>query len=197
MDRYHHGALREALIDATESLLAEKGPESFSLREVARRAGVSPAAPAHHFGDASGLLTAVATLGFDGLAAALREAEARGGNDPRARLKEQGVAYVSFALRYPGRFRLMFRDALRQDDEALARAGNAAFLVLEDGVRLAFATPAGKPLPRKAWTALLGLWSVVHGFAHLTIAGRFDGVCGSAAGRKRLVETELRPVLEG
>jgi AcrR family transcriptional regulator len=197
MDRYHHGALREALIDATESLLAEKGPESFSLREVARRAGVSPAAPAHHFGDASGLLTAVATLGFDGLAAALREAEARGGHDPRARLREQGVAYVAFALRYPGRFRLMFRDALRQDDEALSRAGNAAFLVLEDGVRLAFGTPAGKPLPRKAWTALLGLWSVVHGFAHLTIAGRFDGVCGSAAGRKRLVETELRPVLDG
>ena len=94
MDRYHHGALREALIDATESLLAEKGPESFSLREVARRAGVSPAAPAHHFGDASGLLTVVATLGFEGLAAALREAEARGGRDPRARLREQGAAYV-------------------------------------------------------------------------------------------------------
>ena len=64
---YHHGALRQALIDATEALLAEKGADGFSLREVARRAGVSAAAPAHHFGDASGLLTAVATLGFEGL----------------------------------------------------------------------------------------------------------------------------------
>ena len=92
MRTYHHGDLRHALIEATESLLAEKGPEGFSLREVARRAGVSAAAPAHHFGDASGLLTAVATVGFDGLAAALREGEARGGRDPRRRLREQGVA---------------------------------------------------------------------------------------------------------
>jgi AcrR family transcriptional regulator len=197
MDKYHHGALREALVAATESLLAEKGSEGFSLREVARRAGVSPAAPAHHFGDASGLLTAVATLGFDGLAAALRTGEALGGKDPRARLREQGVAYVAFAMRYPGRFRLMFRDALRHDDAQLQRAGNAAFLVLEDGVRLAFGVAPGKPLPAKGWTALLALWSAVHGYAHLTIAGRFDGVCGGAAGRKGLAERALRDVLDG
>ena len=195
MERYHHGALREALIDATESLLAEKGAEGFSLREVARRAGVSPAAPAHHFGDASGLLTAVATLGFDGLAQALRDGEAHAGRDPRARLREQGVAYVAFAMRFPGRFRLMFRDALRQDDAELQRAGNAAFLVLEDGVRLAFGIAPGKPLTARAWTALLALWSVVHGYAHLTIAGRFDPMCGAGRARNRFVADTLRDVL--
>src|SRR5690242_13821494 len=100
---YHHGALRQALIDATESLLAERGLDGFSLREVARRSGVSPAAPAHHFGDAQGLLTAVATLAFDGLTEALRAGNARGGDDPVARLREQGVGYVGFALRFPGR----------------------------------------------------------------------------------------------
>src|SRR5688572_4310334 len=105
MDSYHHGDLRRALVEATEALLAEKGPEAFSLREVARRAGVSPAAPAHHFGDAGGLLAAVATAGFDGLAAALTAGEAKGGADPRRRLREQGVAYVEFALGHPGRFR--------------------------------------------------------------------------------------------
>ena len=112
MHGYHHGDLRHALIEATESLLAERGPESFSLREVARRAGVSPAAPAHHFGDASGLLTAVAALGFDALAQALRAAETRGGRDPLKRLREQGVGYVEFATRHPARFRLMFREGV-------------------------------------------------------------------------------------
>ena len=197
MDKYHHGTLRAALIDATESLLAEKGSEGFSLREVARRAGVSPAAPSHHFGDASGLLTAVATLGFHGLAEALRAGEARGGSDPRARLREQGIAYVGFAMRFPGRFRLMFRDALRHDDTELHRAGNAAFLVLEDGVRLALGIAPGKPLPARGWTALLSLWSVVHGFAHLSIAGRFDPLCGGTAGRKDFAKRALRDVLDG
>jgi len=195
MDSYHHGSLRQALIDATESLLADEGPEGFSLREVARRAGVSPAAPAHHFGDASGLLTAVATIGFDGLAGALREGEARGGADPRRRLREQGIAYVAFAMRFPGRFRLMFRDALRVDDPDLQRAGNDAFGVLEDGVRAAFAIPPGRPLGDKAWTALLALWSAVHGYAHLTIAGRLDP-CAGPAGREAFVASTLRPVLD-
>jgi AcrR family transcriptional regulator len=195
MDSYHHGSLRQALIEATESLLADKGPEGFSLREVARRAGVSPAAPAHHFGDASGLLTAVATLGFDGLASALREGEARGGRDPRRRLREQGIAYVAFAMEFPGRFRLMFADALRIEDPELLRAGNEAFGVLENGVRLAFAIPPGRPLGDKGWTALLALWSVVHGYAHLTIAGRLDA-CAGSAGREAFVASTLRPVLD-
>ena len=195
MDSYHHGGLRQALIDATESLLADKGPEAFSLREVARRAGVSPAAPAHHFGDASGLLTAVATLGFDGLASALREGQSRGGRDPRRRLAEQGLAYVAFAMRFPGRFRLMFRDALRGDDPELLRAGNDAFSVLEEGVRAAFGIAPGRPLGDKAWTALLALWSAVHGYAHLTIAGRLDA-CAERGDRQAFVSRTLRPVLE-
>jgi AcrR family transcriptional regulator len=195
MDSYHHGSLRQALIDATESLLADKGPGGFSLREVARRAGVSPAAPAHHFGDASGLLTAVATLGFEGLAMALREGEARGGRDPRRRLREQGLAYVAFAMRFPGRFRLMFGDALRVADPELQRAGNDAFNVLENGVRMALGIPPARPLDDKAWTALLALWSVVHGYAHLTIAGRLDP-CAGRGGREAFVASTLRPVVD-
>jgi len=174
MHSYHHGDLRQALIAATETLLAEQGPESFSLREAARRAGVSPAAPAHHFGDSSGLLTAVATQGFEGLAQALREGEERGGKDARRRLREQGIAYVQYAIRYPGRFRLMFSHALLRKDPDLQRAGNEAFLVLENGVRAAFAAPASAALSPEAWSAVLALWSVVHGYAHLAIAGRLE-----------------------
>ena len=194
MDSYHHGDLRRALLEATETLLAEKGPEAFSLREVARRAGVSPAAPAHHFGDAGGLLAAVATAGFDGLAAALAAGHASGGADPRRRLREQGVAYVEYAMRHPGRFRLMFRDALLSPDPELQRAGNAAFLVLENGVRDAFGIASGAPLSPGAWTALIALWSVVHGFAHLAIAGRFDPLCGTRK-REKWAQANLREVL--
>jgi len=194
MHGYHHGDLRQALIDATESVLAEGGPEAFSLREVARRAGVSPAAPAHHFGDASGLLTAVATLAFDGLTRSLEEGQARAGRDPRARLVGQGIGYVEFAMRHPGRFRLMFSDRLQAKEPGLAASGNAAFLVLEDGVRDAFDIAPGKPLGKDAWTALLALWSAVHGYAHLVIAGRFDAQAGGS--RKKFVEQTLRPMLE-
>ena len=173
---YHHGALREALIDATEALLAEKGPDAFSLREVARRAGVSPAAPAHHFGDAAGLLTAVATLGFEGLTRALQAGHARGGNDPRAALREQGIEYVRFALRHPGRFRLMFRPGQLHADAELEHHGRAAYDVLATGVRLALAGAESAHTP-----VVVALWSLVHGHAHLAIAGKLDALTGGRA----------------
>src|SRR5215469_7176026 len=105
---YHLGDLKEKLIVATEALILERGVDGFSLREVARRAGVSPAAPSHHFGDARGLLAEVAYLGFRDFADALQAADAKG-KDPQARLYQQGLAYVGFALRHPARFTLMFR----------------------------------------------------------------------------------------
>ncbi|MCM5678949.1 TetR/AcrR family transcriptional regulator [Schlegelella sp. S2-27] len=169
---YHHGALRSSLIDATEALLAERGLEGFSLREVARRSGVSPAAPAHHFGDADGLLTVVATLAFDGLTEALAAGNARGGSDPVARLREQGVGYVRFALRHPGRFGLMFRAGNHGDDAELQRSGHAAFAMLENGVRDLLGVPPDQPLTAPQHAVLMSIWSTVHGFAHLTLAGQ-------------------------
>jgi AcrR family transcriptional regulator len=191
---YHHGTLRQALIDATESLLAERGLDGFSLREVARRSGVSPAAPAHHFGDAQGLLTAVATLAFDGLAEALQAGNARGGGDAVARLREQGVGYVGFALRFPGRFRLMFGPC-NQDDEGLARSARAAFEVLENGVRDLLGVAPGQPLAPEQTAALLSIWSVVHGFAHLLIGGQLDQPAGDA-GRQGFAASMVGPMLQ-
>ena len=182
-DAYHHGDLRAALIEATEALLAERGLEAFSLREVARRSGVSPAAPAHHFGDSDGLLTAVATLAFEGLTAELRAGDARGGADPVARLREQGVGYVGFALRYPGRFGLMFRTTVRKN-EALLRSAQEAFGVLEGGVRALYGLAEATPLSAAQWHTLLAVWSLVHGFAHLALAGQLARLIeGEGAGR--------------
>jgi AcrR family transcriptional regulator len=191
---YHHGTLRQALIDATESLLAERGLDGFSLREVARRSGVSPAAPAHHFGDAQGLLTAVATLAFDGLTEALQAGNARGGGDAVACMREQGVGYVDFALRFPGRFRLMFGPC-DQADEGLARSARAAFEVLENGVRGLFGVPPGQALEPGQTAALLSIWSVVHGFAHLLIGGQLDQPAG-ADGRQAFAAAMVGPMLQ-
>jgi AcrR family transcriptional regulator len=204
MDRpsYHHGALREALIDATDTLLAERGLEGFSLREVARRSGVSPAAPAHHFGDADGLLTAVATSAFDGLSAALAAGDARGGSDPAAQLREQGVGYVGFALRHPGRFGLMFRSTHRPD-EGLQRSAQAAFTRLEDGVRRLYGVAAGDALSDAQVHALLAIWSLVHGFAHLALAGQIQHRAppvgqhrGTRGGVPALLREVVAPMLE-
>jgi AcrR family transcriptional regulator len=192
---YHHGALRQALIEATEALLAEKGAEGFSLREVARRAGVSPAAPAHHFGDAAGLLTAVATLGFEGLTRALQAGDARGAGDPRAALREQGVEYVRFALRHPGRFRLMFRSGKLHDDAELERHARAAFLVLAHGVGRACGVGAAWPLPAEPLHAVTALWSLVHGYAHLAIAGKL-ALLGGADDLEAFVGRSLGPILD-
>ena len=101
---YHHGDLRRALLAAAVEMIAEAGPAALSLRALARRTGVSHAAPAHHFGDKAGLLTAVAAEGYRLLAAALRDAYERTGS-----FLEVGVAYVRFALEHQPYFEVMFR----------------------------------------------------------------------------------------
>ena len=105
---YHHGDLRAALLAAAEVELAEAGIEAFSLRQVARRAGVSHAAPTHHFGDGQGLLTALAAEGYRRLLATQAAHEARAAPDARAQLVAAGVGYVDFAMTSPALFRLLF-----------------------------------------------------------------------------------------
>lgn len=122
---YHHGDLPAALRAATAQLVSEKGPSGFSLREVARRAGVSHAAPAHHFGDAQGMLTAVATEGFATLADEM-SAAAEGVDDAVERLHRTGAAYVRVAIENPGHMALMLSDLTCNDDPAfLAESGRA------------------------------------------------------------------------
>jgi AcrR family transcriptional regulator len=165
---YHHGDLQDALIAATEEILAIEGAEGFTLREAARRAGVSPGAPAHHFGNASGLLTEVAIRGYNDLAHALKKAASQDAS-PKQRLHAQGVAYVRFALRHPGRFRLMFSNSrLLSDDERLGIAAKSAYLELKSVVAGVVGTA-----PKEVETVAIGAWSAVHGFATLALEGKF------------------------
>jgi AcrR family transcriptional regulator len=188
---YHHGDLRASLIAATEAIILERGVNGFTLREAARRAGVSPAAPAHHFGDATGLLSEVATLGFKDFGAALRAADEAGG-DPGERLYRQGIAYVKFALDNPARFLLMFREArLDPTHEGLAEAGRDSFLTLENAIRALMGLPNEGELTPEAYGALMAGWSIVHGFAHLALAGEFDAAAGARGGQGAILESFL------
>jgi AcrR family transcriptional regulator len=172
---YHHGDLRRALLAAAEAVLAERGIEGFTLRECARRAGVSHAAPAHHFGDVTGLLTALATLSFETLTASMRLARA-GIEDPAERLRAIGQGYVAFAREHPERFRLAFnRHRLNHDDPALRAAGGAAFEELEAAIRLAADAPNGQ-LEGNLLADLVHAWSLVHGLSHLLLAGQLGQV---------------------
>jgi len=185
---YHHGNLHTQLLAAAEQILSEKGVEGFTLREAARRAGVSPAAPAHHFKDATGLLTEVATLGFAELAQMLGDADAKAGPDPRARLAAQGRAYVAFALKYPARFQLMFRSARLDPTRGnFAVVADRAFMLLADAVRDLTRTPRGADLSPDANGKVLALWSVVHGYAHLVLDGQMNRAAAALGGKKTIM----------
>jgi AcrR family transcriptional regulator len=177
-DHYHHGALKDALVAAAEAILLESGVNGFTLRAAARRAGVSPSAPAHHFGDAAGLLTEVAARGFEELSKDLRAAEqqsAAGG--AAARLKILGTAYVAYALKHPARVRLMFRrDMCDPQSERLKQAGNEAYAFLENAVRAFCGVAPDGPCDTRTMGMILAAWSMVHGFAQLALDGAFDAV---------------------
>ncbi|MCB9658593.1 MAG: TetR/AcrR family transcriptional regulator [Polyangiales bacterium] len=170
-ERYHHGDLREALLSGAAELLSEGGPRGLSLREAARRAGVSTGAPYRHFKDKDELLTALAARGFMALDAALRSvADANPGQPPLARLRTLGVAYVEFAVAQPALFRLMFgefaptTDASPELAEAVRRAG--AHLP-----QAAAAVQQAQLGDLDAEDITLLSWSVVHGVASLYLDG--------------------------
>lgn len=166
---YHHGDLRAALLAAAETELTEASVEGFSLRAVAKRAGVSHAAPAHHFGDVSGLLTALTAEGFRRFLAAQRAREAQAAPDPRSQLIAAGLGYIDFAMAAPALFRLMFSSTKpnRTSDELVA-AGEAAYGHLVAQV----AAVGGEVAEGMRPTAdVAGIWATAHGLADL-IASR-------------------------
>lgn len=173
--QYHHGDLKQSLLDSAVHLIAEAGPQGFTLRELARRAGVSHNAPYRHFRDKEDLLAAVAAQGFDQLTASMLEAM-KAGETPADRLRLAGRGYVEFAMRSPQHLVTMFEmPATCAPRPEYQTAGLRAFQVLLDAISAvqgAGGLPAGDPHPF-AVTA----WAAVHGLAKLASGGRlpFDG----------------------
>jgi AcrR family transcriptional regulator len=173
---YHHADLRPALLAAARRLLERGGPAALSLREVARRAGVSHNAPYRHFADRAALLAAVAAEGFDALSARMHDAAANAATERR--LSAIGAAYVRFALDAPNLFRLMFGGLVRSADHAdLAVAGARAYAALTAEAK------SEKPSPTRAVAA----WATVHGLAHLLLEGQIAAVRDNPAATDRLV----------
>lgn len=186
---YHHGHLRQALLDAALHLITEHGIDSLTLREVARQAGVSHAAPYHHFADKSALVEAVVVESFHGLTTALREATTSSAT-PIEHVMTLGKAYIRFAVEHPAAFRLMFRPELRHasfserpeypaNSSLIDEAALEAYQLLTDGIiacQQAGCIPVGDPAP-----LTLTAWSTVHGLALLIL----DGSLGTMVPREQ------------
>jgi AcrR family transcriptional regulator len=162
---YHHGDLRAVILAEAAALVAERGADGLSLRELARAAGVSHAAPAHHFTDRRGLFTALAAEGWRLLAEALTGA--------RPEFIDAASAYVGFALAHPGHYAVMFDSSLIDPaDPVLVAAIAAAGSELARGVgTLDDARATADPQ-----AAALAAWSLVHGFSLLWLNGNISAI---------------------
>jgi AcrR family transcriptional regulator len=171
---YHHGDLPAALLDAVESAVDDVGVSGVSLRDVARRAGVSHSAPAHHFGSKAGLLTAFATVGYRLLAeSVIEEVVASDPQDSAAELAAIGRGYIRFALAHRPHFEVMFRlDALDPDNAEFTAASEAAYGLLVATIERCRAT--GRLHGRSPELVAVSAWSLVHGMSALWISGRLS-----------------------
>lgn len=172
---YHHGDLRSALLAAAEQELADKGVEHFSLRGVAKRAGVSHSAPAHHFKDANGLLTALAAQGFRRLVARQNVFMKDVKPDAWNQLMASGLGYVVFALENPAVFRLMFSSGRPDmEDPDLKEAVDASYAVMVDQLRILHG--AGPDENPAVGIDMAAAWAVVHGLADILASNRLSQI---------------------
>src|SRR3982075_1986367 len=174
---YHHGALRDALLEAAERVLERDGLQGLTLRAVAREAGVSHAAPTHHFGDLTGLVSELAAIGFRQFNAAMTAAGSTGAA-PLEKAMARAKAYVAYAQAHPGMYGLMFRtERLDMTRPSLHEAANASFAGLAGAVR------ASRPaqifetaLALEQAAAIARAWSLVHGFTMLLLDDRLSDI---------------------
>jgi AcrR family transcriptional regulator len=187
-ETYHHGNLREALLESALTLIKETGLESLTLREVARRAGVSPGAPYHHFKDKAELVQALAQRSLETLDRISREAIANK-STPTEKLHALGVAYVMYAVEHPAEFRIMFRPELGLLPAVPDPATALVFGVLIEVIR---EFPSIKKAQRLTVTidAAITAWSLVHGLAVLLL----DGPLQRIVTEKRDIETLAKVV---
>lgn len=191
---YHHGDLRQALLHAAEAEIQSAGVEAFSLRKVAKRAGVSHAAPAHHFGDAAGLLTALAAEGFRRFTASMQAAEVDATTNTD-RILQAGLGYIAFAQDNPALFRLIFgSEKPQQENTDLSREAAAAFNHIAQLVeKLTGRSPF---IDESCMSDTLAIWSVTHGLADLLSAGRLGSLQSlSRADRDDIIKGIIRRTL--
>ena len=174
---YHHGALRDALLEAAERVLEHDGLAGLTLRAVAREAGVSHAAPTHHFGDLTGLVSELAAIGFRQFNATMEAARATG-TVPLEKSMAGAKAYVGYAQAHPGMYGLMFRtERLDMSRPSLCEAANASFAGLAAAVGASRHEQIfEEALSLEQAAAIARAWSLVHGFTTLLLDGRLADI---------------------
>ncbi len=192
--------LRRKILDVADAMIERDGLEGFALRECARRAGISHGAPAHHFGDKTGLLTEFAAEAFDDLGRAIDRRMARAGGDCVLRLRAMAAAYIEFALANRAKFQLMFRvDVVDGTSPRLAGALEACHARIY-GAMTAALTQSGRLMDRRTIARMTLAWASIHGFAALALDGGFGSpVWPKAPARPaggRLVQELLDGVLD-
>jgi AcrR family transcriptional regulator len=187
---YHHGDLRRALIDAASRLLESEGPSALSLRAVAREAGVSPAAPYHHFKDKGELLDAVAHEGWTLLDAALAKAKANAPS-PREAMNNLGVAYVCFARENPALYRVMYDTARDKESlpEQMQDNEDSAYCKVRDTLIEAGANPNDTHDIELATTAA---WCSAHGLAEMAGFKQFEHIKEACGGEVPFLRAVFR-----
>src|SRR5438105_2504909 len=181
---YHHGDLRAALVRAAMELLEENGETALSLRAVARRAGVSPAAPYRHYADREALVSAVAALGYRDLAERL--AAAHPSPSTPEQLASVAVAYVQFALERPALFRIMFGEPCDRDNDERVAATAAVSHYVRGIVERSFPGTDAEALTT-------AIWALVHGLAFLHLDGKLDALTPAAVSER--VTAAIRALL--
>jgi AcrR family transcriptional regulator len=186
---YHHGDLRQALVDAARALLEADGPRAISMRAVARGAGVSPAAPYHHFKDKDALLSAVGLEGWLMLDAALTRAKAQA-TTAQAAVSTLGLAYVCFALDHPALYRVMYDRARDQEalPDQLYKLDEGAFSRVQGAV----ADLAGHEQARiDLELATVAAWCAAHGLAEMAGFKQFDHLKAALGGEQPFLRAVL------
>ena len=198
---YHHGALREALLQAAERVLERDGLAGLTLRAVAREAGVSHAAPTHHFGDLTGLLSELAAVGFRQFNAAMASSSDAAAT-PLERALARPKAYVAYAQAHPGMYGIMFRtERLDYSRPSLHEAAEASFAGLANAVGMMRQEQiSGDALTLSQGAAIARAWSMVHGFTMLLLDGRLEDILGrlpEGTTAERLLEAMLTAPISG
>ncbi|HLH11548.1 MAG TPA: TetR/AcrR family transcriptional regulator [Methylovirgula sp.] len=193
---YHHGGLKDALVEAARALMAEHGPAGFTLAEAAKRVGVTTAAPYRHFADRRDLMGELARRGFDLFAERLTGAWDEGRPDPRSAFRRMGRAYLSFAAAEPGLYSAMFDSAKNLHSLASLDIANRAFEGLNRAAAGVLVAAGGNPHDVRRLS--LEIWALAHGTAMLALAGHLDSARGDDPGAilehgtEALIETALR-----
>lgn len=194
--RYHHGDLRNALIQAATTVLVEKSAAALSLREVARVAGVSHAAPYRHFRDKAALLRVLAQGGFERLTAAINTAAENSPHNPEQKLIEAGVAYVRNALQHPEITRLMFAATIEPpQDRAYLVASAASYEALLDIIREGVEQGSFRQQPPQQ--LVLVAWASMHGLAMLAVASLLEVDVDDEQALDTLIRSVARNVIYG